>query len=326
MRFSFNTSSTEIRFHCPGVLRPFFRKEKDQQRAALAAQLPEATEGPPLLHTQQNNRRYRLFNMLSFTPRANTQHPANPETAESTSIRPATNQQVTSTTVSGLKSKKVAMPAVQKSENPPIKNLSTWKEAKEVLSTLKNNLLERWSPDFSDADFMSSSTLTKSRDARTPDENKQVRLHYTHQLLDQMIVRAESSSSLSRTTLSAIYVNAAPAGIMVLDHDTEMTYLTCLVTHPGQQHAGASLVEHAVNTSVAKGNKGHVLLSLDNEDARGAYEAMGFTALGAKMMILVPYERENKWEHVDNHWRLKDYANTKFIIAFGDDVAGSNAS
>jgi hypothetical protein len=72
--------------------------------------------------------------------------------------------------------------------------------------------------------------------------------------------------------------------------------------------------------------KGHVLLSLDNEDARGAYEAMGFTALGSKMMILVPYECDKKWEHVDNHWRLKDYATTKFIIAFGGDVAASNAS
>jgi hypothetical protein len=28
MRFSFNTSSTEIRFHCPGVLRPIFEKRK----------------------------------------------------------------------------------------------------------------------------------------------------------------------------------------------------------------------------------------------------------------------------------------------------------
>jgi hypothetical protein len=336
MRFSFNTSSQEVRFHCPDILRPIFRKENERERAARAAEQSETTQDPPLLHTQANNRRYHFFRMVSLTPRGDAPGAdSTPDMTASTDTRVSvTQQEIPNTPEEQFTEEETAededmvraeeaVSSLQKSEIPPIRDL-TWDAAKAALDTLKANL-EEWAPNFDPEGFKSKGTLEKAETALTPEEKDEVRLYHTHNVLDQMISSSTKPADQELFSPSAIFVNDLPVGIMFVC-DTDPTYLACVVTHPGQQTAGGSLLEHAVNTSIGWGKDGCIELLLDNPAAKGAYEAMGFSSVNDSDLMTLNPSGNDKWRQVDERWRLKDYVDTRYVTGFGPRPAPGDVS
>jgi hypothetical protein len=71
-----------------------------------------------------------------------------------------------------------------------------------------------------------------------------------------------------------------PVGAMAISKASQHGgfWIECLVTHPGTQMGGLSLIEFAVNLSVSEGFGGSLVLGAAYPDAQKFYASAGFTA------------------------------------------------
>lgn len=122
-------------------------------------------------------------------------------------------------------------------------------------------------------------------------------------------------ASNEETKIFAYYVDDTPIGIMVMKNTTQPQILQ-IVTHPGSEGAGGSLIEKAVNQSMAwrPDSSGVVSLWALNDNTRQAYYAMGFSNRTG-LMVLKPDERHDKFVWVEDAaaWRLKSNLGKGYI-------------
>jgi hypothetical protein len=110
--------------------------------------------------------------------------------------------------------------------------------------------------------------------------------------------------------------STGPIGMMALI-DVDPVSVADLVTHPGSDHAGGILIEHAVQKSEEWGKHGRLKLYALTDDAREAYKALGFVVASGSNMTLDPRSDACKdtWTLVDGIlWRLTKYQNTTHYV------------
>jgi hypothetical protein len=187
--------------------------------------------------------------------------------------------------------------------DPPIFVLNTSTEIALEVATLKKNL-GGWdgvavpsSPAASDID---------RRDWKSPKRTQQerwnVRMHNTKHFPWYAI----------GGDLVVVYrVAGAPIGLMAMSKILDPPYVCGLVTHPGSENAGGTLLEYAVQKSDEWGKGGKIQLAPDNDECKEAYKHLGFE--GGFMMTLDPASRRDIWSKPGDKWLLTKFIGMKYV-------------
>ncbi|MBS7699404.1 MULTISPECIES: GNAT family N-acetyltransferase [unclassified Chelatococcus] len=93
-------------------------------------------------------------------------------------------------------------------------------------------------------------------------------------------------------------------GLISITVSDDIGTVEILMTHPGQQGAGSTLIEHAVNA--IPGMRRLKLRS--SPESRGFYERLGFLRDGHVMEL--DLESTSAWRRVNGRWRIAAYAST----------------
>lgn len=193
----------------------------------------------------------------------------------------------------------------------PIKEL-TQEEADSALEIFKQNLIS-WEPD-SDLkkEEVGHGHQAQETSTTTPEKDRWIeRLRQTHHLIDHM-----RDTDYPDSTFLAYYVKNQPVGMLIMEEQPQNLFITAIVTHPGSEGAGGALIEAAVNTSVKRGKDGKLELYPENENARKAYEALGFCKLRSNMTL--DPDKSDKWcRQDDGQWRIQKHQDMKYLVDFG---------
>jgi GNAT superfamily N-acetyltransferase len=108
-----------------------------------------------------------------------------------------------------------------------------------------------------------------------------------------------------------------PVGMMALrqieteqpDDPREPPIIEVLVTIPDSKGAGKSLVERAVNISASWGTGGRLRLEPKNDEAKKAFQAMGFVDSDGYMEL--DPASSSKWWRKDEKWQIRRHENDR---------------
>lgn len=192
----------------------------------------------------------------------------------------------------------------QFSESPPIKKLSS-EEAKQAIETIKSNM-EGWD-EVDTPTWQNTEENIDPRDWSTPKRTMQER--WNARIFDTTLMLGVR---MNCTEYFSFEVNGVPVGVIAMYEN----HIDKLVTHPGSEGAGGSLIEHAVKQSMESGTEGKLELRATGKDAKHAYLAMGFESSisSPSFMELDPAKSNNKWcQDVHGQWKLTSNMEKKYF-------------
>jgi hypothetical protein len=196
----------------------------------------------------------------------------------------------------------------QSGDVPPIRELS-FEEANAAIQIMSDNM-KGW-------DYIPQPVGSErinhidQRDWRPDGTKRTVQERWNSRIMDTKNTLIPPDSDA--TKIFAYYVDNVPVGIMAMECSNPPEILQ-LVTHPGSEGVGGSLLEQAVKQSLEWGDDGSVSLVPVTEDARHVYETWGFSATGEWSITLNPAESQGKFvQGEDGQWKLKSHFGEGYI-------------
>ncbi len=155
-----------------------------------------------------------------------------------------------------------------------------------------------------------------------PQRAEQVKWNRRGEQMDRVLARLAAGASLKSNwscikngCVLGLFVAGKCEGLLAMDKEESIPTVDMLVTHPGSEGGASILMERAVQKSEQWGYGGKLWLDSDNDNATGAYHALGFIKSPDDNcdLGLDPMNKPDIWCLHEGEWRIKKYIDKKFI-------------